>query len=75
MSEAQEKAMITLDGVEYVVEDLPDNAKYCLHQLEDIAGQTRQTRARLDQLAMSEKGFIERLKVEVVAEEAEEVAE
>jgi len=74
MSEAQEKAMITLDGVEYVVEDLPDNAKYCLQQLEDIAGQTRQTRARLDQLAMAERGFIDQL-IEVVAEEAEEAAE
>lgn len=72
MSEAQEKAMITLDGVEYVVEDLSDNAKYCLQQLEDIAGQTRQTRARLDQLAMAERGFIEQLKIEVVAEEAAE---
>tara|TARA_B110000977_G_C10737752_1_gene361713 strand:- start:235 stop:462 length:228 start_codon:yes stop_codon:yes gene_type:complete len=75
MSEAQEKAMITLDGVEYVVEDLPGNAKYCLQQLEDIGAQTRQARARLDQLAMCEKGFVEQLKVEVVAEEAEEVAE
>mgnify|MGYP003666088867 FL=1 len=75
MSEAQEKAMITLDDVEYVVEDLPGNAKYCLQQLEDIAGQSRQARARLDQLAMCEKGFVEQLKVEVVAEEAEEVAE
>mgnify|MGYP003636284103 CR=1 FL=1 len=72
MSEAQEKAMITLDGVEYVVEDLPDNAKYCLQQLEDIEGQARQARVRLDQLAMSEKGFIAQLKVEV---DAEEVAE
>jgi hypothetical protein len=64
--EAQKNAVITLDEVEYVIEDLNDSAKYCLQQLEDIGAQARQARARLDQLAMSEKGFIAQLRVEVV---------
>lgn len=69
--EQQEKATITLDGKNYVVEDLNEQAKYCISQIQDIQQQVGSTRARLDQLSMSEKGFMDLLR-EAVAEQPEE---
>lgn len=69
--EQQEKATITLDGKNYVVEDLNEKAQYCIGQLQDLQQQANAARARLDQLAMAEKGFMDMLK-EAVNEEPEE---
>lgn len=63
--ETQEKQTITLDGENYIVEDLNDAARYCLGQLQDLQGQIGAARARVDQLMMSEKGFLEALREEV----------
>lgn len=71
LMETQEKQTITIDEKSYVVEDLPDNAKYCLQQIEDIRNQISATRARLDQLAMSEGGFITAMKEEIAKAEEE----
>lgn len=75
--ENQEKASITLDDKEYVVEDLPQAAQYCLQQVQDLQQQANAARARVDQLAMAEQGFISALREELAKseEEAEEVTE
>jgi hypothetical protein len=75
--ENQEKATITLDDKEYVVEDLPQAAQYCLQQVQDLQQQANAARARVDQLAMAEQGFISALREELAKseEEAEEVTE
>jgi hypothetical protein len=69
--ETQEKQTITIDEKSYVVEDLPDNAKYCLQQIEDLRQQMAGARARLDQLAMAEGGFISAMKEEIQKAEDE----
>jgi hypothetical protein len=68
-TDVQDKATVTLDGVEHIIEDLPDAAKYCLAQIEDINNQTNGVKAKLDQLMMAERGFIAQLKIEVAPKE------
>ncbi len=69
--ETQEKQTITIDEKSYVVEDLPDSAKYCLQQIQDLQQQMAATRARLDQLGMAERGFVEAIKQEIQKAEDE----
>lgn len=70
--ETQEKQTITLDGQSYIVEDLNDTAKYCLQQMQDIQQQLNAARARVDQLEMSNKGFLDLLRQEVKEPEVAE---
>lgn len=67
--ETQEKQTITIDEKSYIVDDLPDGAKYCLQQIQDLQQQTAATRARLDQLAMAERGFVGVIKQEIAQAE------
>jgi hypothetical protein len=67
--EQQEKATITLDEKTYVVEDLPQGAQYCLGQLQDLQQQGNAARARVDQLAMAEQGFMNALREEIAKSE------
>ena len=74
--EQQEKATLTFDDKTYVVEDLPQGAQYCLGQIQDLQQQGNAARARVDQLAMAEQGFMTALREEIAkGEEAEEVVE
>ena len=74
--ENQEKATITLDDKTYTIEDLSQGAQYCLGQIQDLQQQGQMARARVDQLAMAEQGFMQALKEEIAkGEEAEEVVQ
>jgi len=68
--ETQEKQTITIDEKSYVVEDLPEGAKYCLSQIQDLQQQGQAARARVDQLGMAEQGFVNALKEEIAKAEA-----
>lgn len=70
--ETQEKQTITIDEKSYIVDDLPDGAKYCLQQIQDLQQQMAATRARLDQLGMAERGFVEAMKQEIAKDEESE---
>jgi DNA-directed RNA polymerase subunit L len=70
--ENQEKATITLDDKTYTVEDLSQAAQYCLAQIQDLQQQSNTARARVDQLAMAEQGFMNTLRDEIAKEEATE---
>lgn len=70
--ETQEKPTITLDGKNYIVEDLSDTAKYCVGQLQDLQQQMQATRAKVDQIEMSVRGFTDLLRKEVAEEEGAE---
>ena len=73
MEQQQEQATITLDDNTYVVADLPQGAQYCLGQIQDLQQQVNAARARVDQLAMAEQGFMNALREEIrKGEEAEE---
>lgn len=72
----EQQATITLDDQNYVVADLPQGAQYCLGQIQDLQQQANAARARVDQLAMAEQGFMNALREEIrKGEEAEEVVE
>ena len=73
--EHQEKQTITIDEKSYIVEDLPEGAKYCLAQIQDLQQQGQAARARVDQLSMAEQGFVNALKEEITKAEAPEEAE
>ena len=75
MAEAQaaDKPVLTLNDKNYVIEDLSDQAKYCVAQIQDLEQQIGQSKARLDQLEVAKKGFTDLLTSEV--EKPEEPAE
>ena len=73
MTEVREKPTLSFDGKNYVVDDLSDQAKYIVGQLQDLEQQGRATRARLDQIEVARGGFTELLRKEL--EKPEEVPE
>ena len=62
---------ITFNGVEYKVDEISDKAKYIINQITDLQQQGIQTRARLDQIEVANKGFTELLGVELEAPQGE----
>ena len=77
MAEAQaaDKPVLTLNDKNYVIEDLSDQAKYCLAQIQDLEQQIGQSKARLDQLEVAKRGFTDLLTGEVEKPDEDEPAE
>ena len=77
MAEAQaaDKPVLTLNDKNYVIEDLSDQAKYCVAQIQDLEQQIGQSKARLDQLEVAKRGFTDLLTVEVEKTDEDERAE
>ena len=73
--EATEKPVLTFNDKNYVIDDLSEQARYCVAQIQDLDQQISQTRARLDQLEVAKKGFTQILKDEVEEPPAEEQTE
>ena len=73
--EATEKPVLTFNDKNYVIDDLSEQARYCVAQIQDLDQQISQTRARLDQLEVAKKGFTQILKDEVEGPPAEEQTE
>lgn len=66
MSEQLEsKPTLVLDDKEYIIEDLSEQAKYLVMQLQDLEQQARSTKARLDQIEIARKGFTDLLTAEL----------
>ena len=59
MAEAQanDKPVLTLNDKNYVIEDLSDQARYIVAQLQDLKTQEAQQKARLDQVVVAAEGF------------------
>ena len=55
--ETSEKPVLTFDDKDYVIDTLSDTAKYFVTQLQDLASQEAQTKARLDQVVVAAEGF------------------
>ena len=70
--ETAEKPVLTFDGKDYVIENLSDTAKYFVTQLQDLSAQEAQTKARLDQVTVAQKGFQDLLREELNKPEEEE---
>lgn len=70
--ETAEKPVLTFDEKDYVIENLSDTAKYFVTQLQDLAQQEAQAKARLDQVTVAQKGFQDLLREELNKPEEEE---
>ena len=57
MTDVQENPTLTFDGKAYDLNELSEQAKYLVGQIQDLQAQANQTRARLDQIAMAQRGF------------------
>ena len=77
MAEAQaaDKPVLTLNDKNYVIEDLSDQAKYCVAQIQDLEQQIGQSKARHDQLEVAKRGFTDLLTGEVEKPDEDEPAE
>lgn len=63
--EQEQKATITIDDKNYVVEDLSEKAQYCIAQIQDLQQQETSAKARLDQIQVAAQGFTDILKSEL----------
>ncbi len=70
--ETAEKPVLTFDEKDYVIENLSDTAKYFVTQLQDLAQQEAQAKARLDQVTVAQKGFQDLLREELNKPEEED---
>lgn len=55
--EEQQEPSITFEGKTHKVEDLSEQSKYFVSQIQDLSKQIGGARARVDQLEMARKGF------------------
>ena len=67
--ETAEKPVLTFDDKDYVIDNLSDTAKYFVTQLQDLASQEAQTKARLDQIVGAAEGFKEMLEKQIEEDE------
>jgi len=75
MTEVTEKEVqtISMNDIEYNVDDLSDKARYLVSQVQDMQAQGNQQRARLDQIEVGIKGFTGLLQEELENPASEEV--
>lgn len=71
--ETAEKPVLTFDDQDYVIENLSDTARYFVSQLQDLAQQEAQTKSRMDQITVAQKGFQDLLRDELNKPEEEDV--
>jgi hypothetical protein len=64
-AQANDKPVLTLNDKNYVIEDLSEQARYCVAQIQDLESQIGQSKARLDQLEVAKRGFTDLLTTEV----------
>lgn len=57
MSEEQQAPSMTFEGKTYPIESLTEQQKYFVGQIQDLNTQASATRAKLDQIEMSRRGF------------------
>ena len=70
--ETAEKPVLTFDDKDYVIDNLSDTAKYFVTQLQDLSRQEAETKARLDQVTVAQKGFQDLLREELNKPEEED---
>jgi hypothetical protein len=70
-----QEPVLVLNEKKYIINDLSDEAKACIIQLQNVQGQMNQTSASFEQLQMAFNGFNERLIVLVEETDAEPIEE
>ena len=77
MTEVTEKEVqtISMNDIEYNVDDLSEKAKYLVSQVQDMQAQGNQARAKLDQIEVGIRGFTGLLQEELENPATDEPAE
>ena len=70
-----EKTPITVNDIEYIVEDMTDEQKTMLNHVNDLGRKLDNARFNLDQLAVGRDAFVARLATSLEAPEEVEEAE
>ena len=70
-----QEPVLVLNEKKYIINDLSDEAKACIIQLQNVQTQMNQTSATFEQLQMAFNGFNERLIVLVEETDAEPIEE
>lgn len=60
-----EDTTITMNGKNYDINQISEKARYLIEQLKDLQTQSRQTKARLDQIEVCSSGFTQLLEQEL----------
>lgn len=68
MSE-DEKEVITVDGIEYAIEDLSDKSRHLLRQIQSCTTQTAELQNKMQQTEVARVGFVKMLKEELAQDE------
>ena len=69
MTEVTDKPTLQLNDKNYIIEDLSDQARYLVAQLQDLKTQEVQTKARLDQITVAAEGFKTMLENQIAEDE------
>jgi len=57
MAEIADKATLNFNDKNYIIEDMSDQARYIVAQLQDLQSQEGQMKAKLDQITVAAEGF------------------
>jgi len=71
--EKKEQPVLSLDGKEYVIEDMTDEEKQMINHINDMQNKINTNAFIREQLEVGKEAFIVRLRESLVAEEPEEV--
>ena len=73
--EKEKKPFISLDGKEYLIEDMTDEQKQMINHVNDMQNKINTNAFMREQLEVGKEAFIVRLRESLNAEEAEEKPE
>jgi len=71
--EKKEQPVLSLDGKEYVIEDMTDEEKQMINHINDMQNKINTNVFIHEQLEVGKEAFIVRLRESLIAEEPEEV--
>ena len=69
MTEVAVKPTLNFEDKNYVIEDMSDQARYIVAQLQDLQAQESQTKAKLDQITVATEGFKDLLRKQIAEDE------
>ena len=69
MTEVADKPTLNFEDKNYVIEDMSDQARYIVAQLQDLQTQESQTKAKRDQITVATEGFKDLLRKQIAEDE------
>lgn len=69
MTEVADKPTLNFEDKNYVIEDMSDQARYIVAQLQDLRAQESQHKAKLDQITVATEGFTDLLRKQIAEDE------